>query len=356
MLVTQPEPEKAMSATPIRPAFPTRRIGQTSLEVTSLGLGGATLAGMMVEVPEEQARATVARALEAGITYYDTAPQYGLGRSEHVMGDALRWHRPGTVLSTKVGRLLKPVQRESDRVYAHSWASPLSFDMVYDYSYDGIMRSLEDSLQRLGVPAVDILYVHDIGVMTHGDKNPGYWQQLKSGGYRALTELKRAGTISAIGLGVNEWEVLMEAFDIGDWDVFLLAGRYTLLEQTSLSPFLEACVKRRSSVVVGGPFNGGALMGTGMWNYAKAPPAIVDRVKQLENFCKEFNVPIGAAALQFPLSHPAVATVLPGPKSPAELNGILDWWQVKIPNAFWEALADRHLVAPGTPLPNGKTA
>lgn len=345
-----------MSTTPAKTSFSTRRIGQTKLEVTTLGLGGATLAGMMVEVPEDQARATVARGLDAGITYFDTAPQYGFGRSEHVMGDALRWRRQGTVLSTKVGRRLRPVGSDAERVYSHSWAKPFPFDQVYDYSYDGVMRSFEDSLQRLGLPAVDIVYVHDIGTMTHGDKNAEYWRQLETGGYRALDELRKAGRISAIGLGVNEWEVLMDAFGIGEWDVFLLAGRYTLLEQTSLSPFLETCVRRKASVVIGGPFNGGALMGTGTWNYAKAPQEIIDKVHRLEAFCREMGVPVGAAALQFPLAHPAVATILPGPKSPAELDGILDWWQVRIPDDFWDALAERRLVAPGTPLPNGKTA
>ena len=342
-----------MSSTP---KLATRRIGQTSLEVTTLGLGGATLAGMMADVPPEQARAIVARALQAGITYYDTAPYYGFGRSEHFMGDALRFHQQGNVISTKVGRLLTPVASGSDRKYQHSWVNPFPFDQVYDYSYDGVMRSFEDSLQRLGLASVDIVYVHDIGTMTHGEKSAGYWKQLETGGYKALQELKRAGTIKAIGLGVNEWEVLMGAFELGDWDVFLLAGRYTLLEQTSLDPFLATCIKRKASVVVGGPFNGGALMGTGTWNYSKAPEHITKRIKELEAFCKEMGVPIGAAALQFPLTHPAIATVLPGPKSPAELEGILDWWQVKIPESFWTALADRKLVAPGTPLPNGKSA
>jgi D-threo-aldose 1-dehydrogenase len=345
-----------MNATPAKMQFATRPVGQTGLEITTLGLGGATLAGMMARVPEQQARDTVARALDAGITYYDAAPQYGFGRAEHVVGDALRWRREGTVLSTKVGRLLRPVQNESERRYDHSWVDPFPFDMVYDYSYDGIRRSFEDSLQRLGLSSIDILYVHDIGRMTHGDKNAEYWAQLRSGGYKALQDLKAQGTIKAIGLGVNEWEVLMDAFELGDWDVFLLAGRYTLLEQTSLSPFLETCVKRKASVVCGGPFNGGALMGTGTWNYARAPQEVIDRVKKLEDYCKEAGVPIGAAALQFPLAHPAFAAVLPGPKSPAELDGILDWWQIRIPDAFWTGLADRGLVAPGTPLPNGKTA
>jgi D-threo-aldose 1-dehydrogenase len=337
-------------------ALETRRVGQTDLQVTTLGLGGATLAGMMVEVPPEQARSTVARALEAGINYFDTAPQYGFARAEHLMGDALRFHRDGTVLSSKVGRLLRPVRSEADRKYGHSWVKPFPFDQVYDYSYDGVMRSYEDSLQRLGLPSIDILFVHDIGTFTHGEKNAEYWHQLKTGGYKALLDLKKSGAITAIGLGVNEWQVLMEAFELGDWDIFLLAGRYTLLEQTSLSPFLETCTKRKASVVVGGPFNGGALMGTGTWNYAKAPAEITERVKALEAFCTEFGVPIGSAALQFGLAHPAIATILPGPKSPAELDGILDWWQVKIPDAFWAELAKRKLVAPGTPLPGGITA
>ena len=338
-------------------AFETREVAQTGVRVTTLGLGGATIAGIMGGiVPPEQARATVDGALEAGINYFDTAPQYGLGRSEHFMGDALRYRREGTVLSTKVGRLLRPVLKDSDRAYPHSWTQPFPFDQVYDYSYDGVMRSLEDSLQRLGLPSVDIVYVHDIGSMTHGEKNAAYWKQLETGGYRALSELKAAGTIKAIGLGVNEWQVIMDAFELGDWDVCLLAGRYTLLEQTSLSPFLETCVKRQTSIVVGGPFNGGSLMGTGTWNYAKAPQDVIDRVARLEAFCKAQGVPIGAAALQFPLAHPAVVNVLPGPKSPAELDGILDWWQFEIPASFWDALAAEKLVAPGTPLPNGRTA
>lgn len=338
-------------------AFGKRRVGKTGLEITTLGLGCATMAGMGTAVPDAQARATVARAIAAGITYYDAAPQYGFGRAEHLMGDALRDHRAGKIISTKVGRLLKPMPGPDKRVPAHSWVNPFPFDQVYDYSYEGIMRSFEDSLQRLGLAEVDIVYVHDIGAMTHGaDKNAGYWRQLVEGGYRALRELRDSGTVKAIGLGVNEWQVLMEALELGEWDVFLLAGRYTLLEQTSLEPFLTACLKAGASVVCGGAFNGGALMGTGMWNYAKAPPAVIDKVHALEAVCAEFKVPIGAAALQFPLAHPAICNVLPGPKSPTELEGILEWWQFEVPAAFWSALVERKLVAAGTPLPNGKTA
>lgn len=332
--------------------FEKRRIGQTELEITTLGLGGASLAGIFSRVPAEQARATIAHALEMGINYLDTAPQYGYGRSEHLMGDVLRERRQDAVLSSKVGRLLRPFG--TDRSSPHNWVDPLPFDQVYDYSYDGIMRSHEDSIQRLGVDKIDVLYVHDIGTMTHGvEGNRPLWQQLESGGYRALRELRDAGVVKAIGLGVNEWQVLMDAMALGDWDVFLLAGRYTLLEQTSLEPFMRTCLERGSSVVIGGPFNSGILVGGSTFNYAKAPDDVVAKVRQIEAVCREFDVPLPAAALQFPLLHPAVCNVLPGPRSPEELDGILAWWDAAIPDALWMRLAEQGLLAPGTPIPGG---
>jgi D-threo-aldose 1-dehydrogenase len=332
-------------------------VGRTKLRVTTLGCGSATLAGIFKDVPDEQARATVGHAIDAGINFIDTAPQYGYGRAEHMVGDALRFRPENVVLSTKVGRLLRPVRHEREREYGHNWVRPFPFEQVYDYTYDGVMRSLEASFQRLGLAKVDVLFVHDIGVMTHGEEqNAVFWAQLAGGGYKALQELKNSGVISAIGLGTNEWEVQLKAFELGDWDMFLLAGRYTLLEQTSLDPFLATCLKRGASVIAGAPFNGGALMGTGTWNYSAAPAHIAQRVQALEAFCKEWNVPIGAAALQFPLAHQAVCNVLPGPRTPAELDGILTWWNTSIPADFWTALAEKKLVAEGTPLPNGKTA
>ena len=329
-----------------------RRIGRTDLEVTSLGLGGATLAGIFDPVPSEQARATIAHALDIGINYVDTAPQYGLGRSEHLVGEVLRERAIRPILSTKVGRLLRPVPPEA--VDKGAWAHPLPFNQHYDYSYDGIMRSFEDSLQRLGLDRVDILYVHDIGTMTHGEAgNRPLWAQLETGGYKALRQLRDNGVVKAIGLGVNEWQVLMDAFTLGDWDVFLLAGRYTLLEQTSLTPFLSTCLERGASVVIGGPFNSGILVGGDKFNYAKAPEKVVAKVRAIDAVCREFAVPLPAAALQFPLHHPAVCNVLPGPRSPAELDGILGWWDTAIPNDLWTALAERGLLASGTPIPGG---
>jgi D-threo-aldose 1-dehydrogenase len=332
--------------------FEKRRIGRTDLEVTTLGLGGASLAGIFSAVPAEQARATVAHALDVGINYVDTAPQYGLGRSEHLVGDALRERREGVVLSSKVGRLLKPVDPAAQD--KGNWVDPLPFNQLYDYSYDGVMRSFEDSQQRLGLNRIDILYVHDIGVATHGvEGNKPLWAQLAGGGYKALRELRDAGVIKAIGLGVNEWQVLMDAFALGDWDVFLLAGRYTLLEQTSLDPFMTTCVERGASVVIGGPFNSGILVGGDKFNYAKAPEEIVTKVRAIEAVCRDFGVPLPAAALQFPLTHPAVCNVLPGPRSPQELDGILDWWDAKVPGELWTTLAAKGLLAPGTPIPGG---
>lgn len=334
--------------------FEKRRIGQTNLEVTTLGLGCASLAGIFSAVPAHQARATVQHGLDAGLTYIDTAPQYGLGRSEHLVGDVMRTRRGDALLSTKVGRLLKPVS--PDKQDKGAWVDPLPFNQLYDYSYDAIMRSFEDSLQRLGVNSVDIVYVHDIGVATHGaEANAVFWQQLSTGGYRALRELRDSGVIGAIGLGVNEWEVLMDAFALGDWDVFLLAGRYTLLEQTALAPFMTTCAERGASVVVGGPFNSGILVGGATFNYAKAPDEIVTKVNAIEAVCQSFNVPLPAAALQFPLTHPVVCNVLPGPRSPAELDGILEWWDLDIPAQLWTTLAEKGLLAPGTPVPGGTT-
>ena len=332
--------------------FEKRRIGETALEVTTLGLGCASLAGIFSRVPADQARATVQHALDVGITYVDTAPQYGLGRSEHLVGDVVREAGVRPIVSSKVGRLLKPVNPATQD--KGNWVDPLPFEQQYDYSYDGVMRSFEDSQQRLGLDRIDILYVHDIGTATHGvEGNKPLWAQLSGGGYKALRELRDSGAVKAIGLGVNEWEVLMDAFALGDWDVFLLAGRYTLLEQASLTPFMTTCIERKASVVVGGPFNSGILVGGDKFNYEKAPDDVVARVRAIEAVCREFDVPLPAAALQFPLTHPAVCNVLPGPRSPEELDGILDWWDVKIPDALWTALADKGLLADGTPIPAG---
>jgi D-threo-aldose 1-dehydrogenase len=303
----------------------------------------------MDAVGDDEARALVAAGYDAGIRYFDTAPFYGYGKSERVVGDSLRG-RTGWVLSTKVGRLLKP--RTSPRAADDQWVDPLPFEQVYDYGYDAVMRSFEDSLQRLGLDHVDALYLHDIGSYQHGEeKHPDYFRQAMDGGYKALDALRASGAVKAIGIGVNEWQVLKDALDYGQWDAFLLAGRYTLLEQESLHNLLEPCLKAGTSIVVGGPFNAGILVGREVWNYAKAPEWVIDRAKALGRVCEAHGVPLPAAALKFPLAHPAVSCVIPGPRSRAEFAQIMQWWDLAIPAALWSDLKTEGLIAADAPVP-----
>ena len=332
------------------PIFARRRIGRTSVEVTELGLGCATLGGSRIAVSRQQAEAIVGAAWAAGVSYIDAAPYYGVGQAERCVGDAMRWvPRDEWVLSTKVGRLLRPRRtavEDTDR------RDPLSFDPVYDYSYDGVMRSFEDSLQRLGLARIDILYVHDIGAMQHGrEAHPGLMRALRDGGYRALEELRAAGTVRAIGVGVNEREVLLEALEWGEWDAFLLAGRYTLLEQAPLDDLLPKCEKAGTSIVVGGPLNSGILAGRDTWNYKAAPREIVARVNAIEAVCERHRVPLAAAALQFPLAHPAVAAIIPGPRNVEEFHANVRLLRHPIPAALWADLRAAGLLHPHAPTP-----
>jgi D-threo-aldose 1-dehydrogenase len=332
------------------PAFEKRRIGRTSLEVTALGLGCATLGGSRIEVSREEAEAIVRAAWAAGVRYIDAAPYYGFGQAERCVGDAMRWvARDEWVLSTKVGRLLRPrLTLAETGEHRH----PMPFEAVYDYSYDGIMRSFEDSLQRLGLARIDILYVHDIGVMQHGSEaHPRLMRMLRDSGYRALEELRSAGTVRAIGMGVNEREVFLEALEWGDWDAFLLAGRYTLLEQAPLEDLLPKCLKAGTSIVVGGPLNSGILAGRDTWNYKTAPPEIVIRVNAIEAVCEAHRVPLAAAALQFPLAHPAVAAIIPGPRNVEEFHANLGLLRHPIPARLWADLRDAGLLHPRAPTP-----
>jgi D-threo-aldose 1-dehydrogenase len=332
------------------PAFETRRIGRTSLEVTALGLGCATLGGRRVEVSREEAEAIVVAASEAGVRYIDAAPYYGFGQAERCVGDAMRGvPRDEWVLSTKVGRLLRPRPTTAG---AGEPQHPMPFEPVYDYSYDGIMRSFEDSLQRLGLARIDILYVHDIGAMQHGSEaHPRLMSTLRDSGYRALEDLRSGGAVRAIGIGVNEHEVLLEALEWGAWDAFLLAGRYTLLEQAPLEDLLPKCLEAGTSIVVGGPLNSGVLAGRDTWNYETAPPEIVTRVNAIKAVCASHRVPLAAAALQFPLAHPAVAAVIPGPRNVEEFLTNLELMRHSVPPGLWADLRAAGLLHPKAPTP-----
>lgn len=325
-----------------------RSLPRSGLEVTILGLGCAQMGGLYRDMPLGACQELLKAAWDAGIRYVDTAPYYGYTRSERRVGTLLDGlARESFVLSTKVGRLMLP--EASPRGETGEWFDPLPFRPRYDYSYDGIMRSFEASQQRLGMIAIDVLYVHDIGRLTHGAAHAHYWEQLTAGGgFRALGELRADGRVRAVGLGVNEWEVVSATMDVFDPDITMLAGRYTLLEQTSLG-LLDRCRAAGHAIVAAGVFNSGILAGTSKFNYAEAPEAVVTRVRQLQQVCAEHGVPLSAAALQFPLHHPAVVSCVVGARSAAQLAGNLEAFAQPIPPAFWSALKTRGLLEPDVP-------
>lgn len=338
--------------------IPKNKLGNTELEVTELGFGSASLGNLYTKVEDEEARNTLNTANELGINFYDTAPRYGLGLSERRVGDNLRkLKREQYVLSTKVGRILKAERTADIEKSRYGFLTPMPFDAHYDYTYDGIMRSYEDSLQRLGLASVDILLVHDIGFYEHGDKDNFYYDQLKKSGFKALEELRRTKQIKAIGLGVNETEICERAMELGQFDCFLLAGRYSLLEQNALDSFLPKCIEHGASVILGGPYNSG-ILASGVkhrqnptYNYAPAPKHIIEKVSLIEDICEKYDLPIAAAALQFPLAHPAVATVIPGLGSEQRVRNTLKLYHQHIPKEFWLELKSKGVIKASAPLP-----
>lgn len=327
-----------------------RTIGQTSIKVNELGVGGAPLGGNFADVDRGDAVGVISTAFDAGLSYFDTAPFYGFGRSERAVGDGIRG-RP-YVLSTKVGRLLAPGAHPHPE--QAGMTDPLPFHPVYDYTYDGVMRSFEDSQQRLGLDRIDILLAHDIGEDQHGaEENARHFSDLTNGGYRAMNELRSSGDVGAIGLGVNESEVCMNALEIGDWDVFLLAGRYTLLEQNPIDDLIPACAAKGTTLIIGGPFNSGILVGREMWNYSKAPEDVVTRVRKIGDICADNGVDLPVAALQFPLANPVVSSVIPGARTGSEFQGIVKWASQSTPAQLWTDLRSADLIHPDAPVPYG---
>jgi D-threo-aldose 1-dehydrogenase len=325
------------------------------IALTELGLGTAPLANLYRPVGEAQAQATMEAAWRAGIRYFDTAPLYGLGLSETRLNHFLRGRkRADYVVSTKVGRLLE-VCEPSKRTGIGKFFDTPSRRERFDYTYDGIMRSLEFSLERLGLDHVDILFVHDIDVFTHGstDVRDKHVETLMGSGYKALVKLRDEKVIKAFGAGINEWQVPETLLRRGDFDIFLLAGRYTLLEQEALTSFLPLCEERGVGIVIGGAYNSGILASGAkpgaMYNYEKAPAGILDKVSVLELVCRAHKVKLPEAALRFPLMHPAVVSVIPGAASSAEIAQNVKTMAKKIPKALWRELKDLSLVRADAP-------
>jgi len=336
-------------------AINTRKFGRVGFDITDMGFGAAPIGNFLKPISEQETEVMINRAWDAGMRYYDTAPYYGHGLSELRLGQYLRWKpRHEYVLSSKVGRVLKPALRKD--IDFKPWVDAAPFKPRFDYSYDGTMRSFEDSLQRLGLEYIDILFIHDADVFTHGaEMQKVYFKQAMDGCYRALIELREQGLVKAIGVGVNNWEVMLDFMKAGDFDTLLVAGRYTLLEQEALNELLPLCERRGTALVIGGGFNGG-ILATGAvpgakWNYAPAPEHIIAKVKRIEAVCARHKVPLAAAALQFLLAHPAVASHIPGTRNVAQMNQNIDLMNHKIPATFWSDLKNQDLLHEDAPTP-----
>jgi D-threo-aldose 1-dehydrogenase len=341
--------------------FKLRRLGRAEISVPQMGFGGAPLGDLFTRLTEAEVAATLSAAWAAGVRYYDTAPWYGRGQSEHRIGRFLyRQPREEVLLSSKVGRILSaPVNRMAFEASAETraWSGGLLFDHRYDYSYDGIMRSYEDSLQRLGMTSIDILTIHDLDFGYHAPevRVAAYLGQLATGGFRALAELKAAGLIAAIGVGINELGMIPRFVELFDIDFFLLALRYTLGEQSALATEIPLCADRGIGLIIGAVFSSG-IYATGpvpgaRFNYHEPSPAELERARRIEAACTRHGVPLAAAALQFPLHHPLVALVIPGAFRPEHVVGNIQHMRHDIPDALWAELKHERLIRPDAPTP-----
>lgn len=335
----------------------TRQLGRTGVAVTQLGLGTAPLGDLFDVVEDDEASALLRAAWDGGVRYFDTSPWYGKGQAEHRVGRAFyREPRDEFVISSKVGRTLQRPLKPGpyDR---GEWLGGLEFDAVFDYSYDGIMRSFEDSLQRLGINRIDLLLIHDLDTWHFKleAKVGAYMNQLFTSGWRALEELRDQGVIKGIGAGFNTMGTIPRYLDLFDMDFFLIAMRYTLLEQDVLDLEFPRCAERGVGIVIGGTYNSG-ILATGavpnaMHNYAPAKPEILQKVSKMEAVCKRHGVPLAAAALQFPLGHPIVASVIPGAISRKQVAQNLAAFTHPIPADLWAELKHEKLLRGDAPVP-----
>jgi D-threo-aldose 1-dehydrogenase len=328
-------------------------IGRRGVSVSPLGFGGAAIGNLYSPVSEADARSAIEEALARGVRYFDTAPFYGHGLSEERIGRALAGRQRATfTVSTKVGRL---ISRDDSRRGTTDGFAVQGTRAVFDYSRDGVQRSFESSLQRLGIDYVDILYLHDIGRMTHGERHPEVLRIALDEALPAMAALRDGGAVGAIGLGVNEQDVCLEVLPRFDLDCIMLAGRYTLLEQRDSAELMRQAQERGIRICVAGPYNSGLLAGAAgpgkTYNYAPVDDLTRERARRLYEDCAAERVDVGAAALQFPLAHPAVACVVAGMRNATEVSSAVERMAAGIPAALWERLQRHGLIDAGTVLP-----
>lgn len=316
-----------------------------NLDVTAIGLGSAPLGGLFSAVSEADAEATIAQAWSLGVRFFDTAPLYGFGLAERRLGSFLRQQKRDTfAISTKVGRLLRPDPNSAED--DHYKGAP-ALRPQFDFSYDGVMRSVEESLERLGLDRVDVLLVHD---------PDDHYDDAVNGAFRALMKLRDDGTVKAIGSGMNQSEMLTRFAEVVPVDCFLLAGRYTLLDQGALSALFPICREKNIGILLGGIYNSGILANphtSAKFNYQDADAALVARALELEALCKKHGTELKAAAVQFCMAHPAVTVAVQGARTAAEVSENIAMAELPVPQAFWQELRARKLVDANAPLPGG---
>jgi D-threo-aldose 1-dehydrogenase len=333
-------------------------LGKTGLEISQYGMGSAPMGDLWERLAEDRVEATFQAAYDGGVRYFDTAPWYGNTQAEHRLGHFLR-QRPSRAfaISTKVGRVYRR-PADPDNIPPGIWAGGLPFELRFDYTYDGVMRSYEDSLQRLGLPRVDILVIHDIDIQYHGD-DAGIercFQQLdRDGGLKALEELKSASDIKGFGAGINEGPMIGRFLDRFDLDFFLVAMPYTLIDQAPLDDAFRRCQEKGIGIIIGSPYASG-ILATGpvegaKYNYAPASEEVLAIVTDIQTVCSRHNVPLQAAALQFPLGHPSVAAIIPGSVSAEEIEQNLSYFHTAIPADCWAELKAEGLLRTDAPVP-----
>ncbi|MDE1854011.1 MAG: aldo/keto reductase [Thaumarchaeota archaeon] len=325
------------------------RVGETALTVSKVGLGGAPLGNLYQAVPGRQAVATVERAVDVGFTHIDTAPLYGFGLSEERIGQALKGRsRDEYTISTKVGRLIVPAGGAPSTAEVY-WAAPRHFEAVFDFSSTGIKKSIASSKRRLGIEDIDMLLIHDCD--EHVEEALGE-------SYPVLGRMRERGEVKAVGAGLNSYETALKLAKSAHFDCFLLAGRYTLLEQGALNEFLPFCHDNKIGVIIGGPFNSGILASDKIspgarYDYSTASKDVLTKARRIEKICLRHHVPLRAAALQFVLANPVVTCVIPGCRSPREVESNARALNVRIPRPVWDELKEEGLVADDAPTPNG---